>query len=141
MSTTPDDQLRFDLAKFNTLQGEELYEYMHPFMWSADSIVDPNDVAAIASQLSSYNDEYHLVYAIELGADHQADLFAGLIPPFLSHKEQSVRLAASRALERLPERVVTTHLLNAVETALKSCPESDHMQKLTERFKTILAPQ
>ena len=139
MNTSQDNQLRFDLAKFNTLQGEELYEYMHPFMWNAGSIVEPSDVATIASQLSTYNDKYHLVYAIELGADHQPDLFAELIPQFLSHKEQSVRLAASRALERLPERVVTIHLLDAVETALKSCPESSHMTKLIDRFKAILA--
>lgn len=134
------EQQTFDLATFETLQGEELYAYMEPIVCSLNAVVEADDLERMARKLSEYVDEYHLVYAIELGADHSPEVFAELIPKYLSHSEQSVRLATSRALGRLPERVITMRLLGAVETSLKSCPESSRMKKLTDRFKAILKP-
>ncbi len=141
MNSSQNVRLRFELDRFETLMGEELYAYMEPIVCGSNAIVDADDLFKVAERLSTYCDEFHIVYAIEFGAEHNPALFAELLPPFLSHSKQAVRLATFRALERLPKHVVTTRLLEMVEKAMASCPESSQMQQLVDLIRTILAAQ
>ncbi len=113
----------FQYERFVALSDSDLYAYVEPFL--DPRILIPQDVLQrMLSELPMY-DECHLVYAIELGPDRVPELFASVVPQYLSHKSQSVRCAASRALNRLPDRFMTRSLLDAVRNALSSCPERE----------------
>src|SRR5262249_15874836 len=107
-----------------SLTGSDLVEYMEPIVTDPSAVVPSTALDRIASEIGTY-DEYHLVYGLELGPDHAPDLFAPAVPEFLSHESQTVRCAAFRALNRLPDRLITKPLLDAGRTALSSCPENE----------------
>jgi hypothetical protein len=109
MSATP----VFDYNKFVTLDGPNLVEYMEPLV-NAQATTIPRDVLEhILSDLPSY-DEYHLVYALELGMGQSPDLFTLHVPQYLAHENASVCCAAFRVLSKLPDEYVTHLLLDSV---------------------------
>jgi hypothetical protein len=117
-------QQTFDYDRFHSLNETDLVVYMEPIVTDPSAVVPSMALDRIASEIHTY-DEYHLVYGLELGTDHAPDLFAAAVPRFLSHKSQAVRCAASRALNRLPNRLITKPLVDAARTALSSCPENE----------------
>jgi hypothetical protein len=117
-------QQTFDYDLFLSLTGTDLVTYMEPIVTDPSVAVPSMALDRIASEMETY-DEYHLVYALELGSDHAPDLFAAAVPHFLSHKSQAVRCAVSRALSRLPDRLITKPFVEAARTALSSCPENE----------------
>jgi hypothetical protein len=114
----------FDYDRFHSLTGADLVAYMEPIVTDPSVAVQSTALDRIASEIDTY-DEYHLVYGLELGPDHAPDTFAPAVPRFLSHNSQAVRCAASRALNRLPDRLITKPLVNAARAALSSCPENE----------------
>jgi hypothetical protein len=123
--------LSFDYSQFVKLTGEALARYMTPILYS-DSVKVPSD--AIDNMLQDLHryDEFHLVFALELGALRAPKLFAAHVPGYLTHREQSVRLAASRILERLPAEHVNHDLIKSVREAIKLCPEREHMMGMID---------
>src|SRR3954447_501170 len=101
----------FEYSRFIGLSDSDLYAYVEPFLDPRTPL--PGDVLQkMLAELPTY-DEPHLVYSIELGPDHAPDLFAPVVPQYLSHESQAVRCAASRALNRLPDRLITKNLVDA----------------------------
>jgi len=113
----------FDYGRFVELSDSDLYAYVELFL--NPSVPIPQSVLQrMLSELPKY-DEPHLAYAIELGPDHAPDLFAPVLARYLSHSSQAIRCTASRALSRLPKRLLTKNLVDAARTALTSCPEKE----------------
>jgi hypothetical protein len=113
----------FDYSRFMALSDSELFAYVEPFLNPTSPL--PEDILQrLFSELPTY-DEAHSVYTIELGPDHAPELFAPILPQYLSHKSQAVRCSASRALNRLPARLITKELVHAARAALSSCPEKE----------------
>jgi hypothetical protein len=110
-------QPRFDYRKFLSLSESDLVAYMEPIVNAETAIIEPADLQDIASGLGSF-DEYHLVYAIELGIDSMPFLFALPVAECLTNRFQSVRLAAHRALSRLPTQAITDDLIDACHAAI-----------------------
>src|SRR5947209_185325 len=95
----------FDYQRFLSLSSSDLVAYMEPILNDPTVVVGPTDLQSIAADLASF-DEYHLVYAIELCTDQMPALFAPLAARCLTHRCQSVRLAAHRVLSHLPPQAV-----------------------------------
>ncbi|MGH7135042.1 MAG: hypothetical protein ACREHD_04835 [Pirellulales bacterium] len=113
----------FEYTRFLALPESELYAYVQPVLNPRSPL--PQDVLQrMFSELPTY-DEVRSVYAIELGPDRAPDLFAPVLPRYLSHKSQAVRCSASRALNRLPDRLITKELVDAARAALSSCPDEE----------------
>jgi hypothetical protein len=121
----------FQYEQFVKLTESNVFSYVEPFV--ADSRVPiPHEILQkILADLSTF-DESHLVYAIELGPDRAPDLFAGVLPQLLTHPSRSVRLAASRALERLPADFISRQLIDDIEKSLSHCPEGEYFMTLLE---------
>jgi len=88
-----------DYARFRNLSGTDLAAYI-----GDDWCTRPLGTAFLDLCLTEIErfDEYHLVYAIELGALHDPERFSRLIPKYLADKRTSVWTAAFRALCRIP---------------------------------------
>jgi hypothetical protein len=113
----------FDYNRFLGLNGSELYAYVEPFMDPACPLA--HDVLKrMLKDMFGY-DEAHLVFSVELGPDHAPDLFAPVVPHFLSHESRAVRCSVSRAIGRLPDRLITTELVDAARMALETCPAEE----------------
>jgi hypothetical protein len=113
----------FDYSRFLELTDTDLYAYVMPFL-DPQTPLSQEVLNRMLVELPMY-DEPHLVYAIELGPDHAPDLFVPVIPQYLSHKSQAVRCTASRAIDRLPDRLITKEFVDAARAALSSCPERE----------------
>jgi hypothetical protein len=113
----------FDYSRFVELSSSDLYAYVEPFL-NPSVPIPQNVLQRMLSDLPNY-DEPHLAYAIELGPDHAPDLFAPVLASYLSHNSQAIRCSASRALSRLPKRLLTKNLVDIARTALVSSPERE----------------
>jgi hypothetical protein len=122
-------RVTFDYERFLKLSGSDLVEYIEPLIYDSGVAVPGEVIERLIADLDSF-DEYHLVYSLEFGTRRNPKTFAPLIPPYLAHKDQSVRFAAEGLLRRLPESCLTAGVADAVRTALASCPESDRMPEL-----------
>jgi len=120
---------QFEYERFATLNESELSAYMEPFANDPSLPIAPEALLRMCSELPTY-DEYHLVYALEVGSDRLPETFACRVPPYLAHDRQCVRLAAAAVLDRLPSAVITQHLVNSVRQALLRCPERDSLTYL-----------
>ncbi len=85
----------FEYDRFAELSDSDLYAYVEPFLNRLVPIPQ-DELQRMHSELPAY-DESHLIYAMELGPDRAPDLFASVIPQYLSHTSQSVRCSACRA--------------------------------------------
>ena len=70
MSTTS----AFDYVRFLTLTGSDLVTYMEPLVNDSATRVPQDILKVMLSDLPTY-DEYHLVYALELGAANSPKSF------------------------------------------------------------------
>ena len=65
------------------------------------------------SELPGY-DEYHLVYALTLGAAYSPQTFGPLLPKYLAHDDSSVCSTAFNLLSKLPDAAITQDLIESV---------------------------
>lgn len=129
--STSSAQPRFDYPRFLSLSESDLVAYMEPLLNDPAVVVEPEDLKSVAAELASF-DEYHLVYAIELCTDQMPSLFALPVADALRHEDQSVRLAAHRALSRLSTQAITDNLIDACRAAIESGAPSVEVGDLPE---------
>jgi hypothetical protein len=103
----PADAEEFSYEDFVRLDGRDLWRYMELRLNPDLPAIPPEVVRRVLSGLEKY-DEYHLVYALELGSLFLPGETEALLPRYLAHPEISVHCAASRALERLPSIAPST---------------------------------
>ena len=125
----------FDYERFVELSGSSLVDYMEPLVDDPGVPIPPGALDRLLSDLPSFNDEYHLVYALTLGAYRSPETFAQHLPPYLANEHQSVRLAASRMLIHLPDAFIGSDLVEAVRHFLLSCPEKEHMADMLDELE------
>jgi hypothetical protein len=118
MNATPN--IEYD--KFTALGGLDLCHYMEPLLNDCTASVSGDMLDHMLSELPTY-DEYHLVYALELGARHSPKTFAMQLPLYLAHEQGVVWSAALRNLEQLPSEYVTDTLVDLVRSAHNSYPQ------------------
>lgn len=122
---------QFSHERFMSLSGTALWDYMPQFY---DTTIPSELTGRIIRELDSLDNE-HLVAVIEFVATCAWDDFAAVVPRYLAHESQSVRLAASRFLRRLPR--ATQEVLEAAKCFAASCPEdvTDELAVLASRIQ------
>ena len=108
-----------DYHTFMSLNGLRLVEYVEPLLIDPAIDVPAEMLAKLLSQLSEL-DEFHLVYALQLGATFSLESFLPRFSTFLNHKHDSVRCTALNILDRIPDKHVSRELVEAVRQALES---------------------
>ena len=106
--------LHFDYDEFVSLSDEKLVEYADPLANTAELSISKEDLEQLRKHLDDY-DEYHLVYALEIGTDNFPETFSPEVPRFLANQMISVYCAADRVLRRLDARFITPKLLLQIE--------------------------
>ena len=124
--------------KFITLDGLDLCHYMEPLVINTATTVSKDTLQRMLSELPTY-DEYHLVYALELGAKHSPETFAMQLPLYLAHKEGSVWSAVLRSLDGLPGKYVTRALVNSVHSVSSSYPGKTWITEIFGRLEERLS--
>jgi hypothetical protein len=109
----------FDYEEFSSLTTADLVAYMEPIVTDPLATVPSKVLEQMAAEMEGY-DEYHLVYAIELGMERMPEVFAPRVALLLSHQCQSVRLAAHRNLARLPSSLISDHLIAVCDQAVEA---------------------
>jgi len=132
--TTRTDSITFDYERFCTLETGDLVQYMEPLLADKTALVGAVDLERLAASLHGF-DEYHLVYAIELGMDRSPELFRLPVARCLSHERQSVRLAAHRQLLWLPPEMIADDLMQACDRALQASEKWDDVSDIVERLR------
>lgn len=105
----------FEYEHFMALTGIDVAHYMEPIINDPATPVSLEALKRIAAEMDNY-DEYHLVYAIELGPDRAPDLFTPLLPQYLANESVAVCCAAERAFRRIPDHYITRDLLECVQS-------------------------
>ncbi len=129
--STNDVQAKFDYQRFLSLSTSDLVAYMEQILNAPTVSVEAEDLQRVAADLESF-DEYHLVYAIELCTELMPSLFAVPVANCLTHRCQSVRLAAHRALSRLPSQAITDELINSCHAAVAAGAPIEEIGDLPE---------
>jgi len=109
----------FDYHKFIRLAGSELCAYMEPLVADAKTLLSKEVFDRFLSELPEY-DEYHLVYALQLGADHSIHSFLPHIPEYLLDERASVFCTAFNILNGLPNEYITQDLIDSVRGLVSS---------------------
>ena len=117
----------FDFDKFVSLSGCELWDYIPTV---TESRVPEAVVERIIEHLSSF-DEEHLAFALEISYTYEGDAFTPLIPQYLAHSSQSVRLAASRKLQHLDK--VSPEVYELVKQFAPQCREREIAEDIIDR--------
>lgn len=125
------DSPEFRYATFCSLNGPSLVEYMEGFVNDPSTSVPADDLERMATELNSY-DEYHQVYAIELGMDRMPTYFAPFVLSCLSSDKQSVRLAAHRRLSQL--ETISEELVHACEKVVSLEPQYEDVSDIVTRL-------
>jgi hypothetical protein len=129
---------QFDYDHFARLTDDSLVAYAEPLANSLHCTISPRDIDRLKAHLDDF-DEYHLVYAIEIGTDNSPAEIASEVPRFLGRQEISVFCAADRALRRLRPEFITPLLISQVEQVAKQVPErQSHILDLAESLRNKL---
>jgi hypothetical protein len=124
----------FDYDTFVALNDSGLVNYVVEFLADTTRIVPEPTLEKLAAELFSY-DEYHRVCAIELLSDRRLERICEGLPSHMRSEYQSVRLAASRALSRIPEEHITPELIRAVDAAIRSGPDADFFEDVVDDLR------
>lgn len=116
--------LLFDYELFRSLNGSDLVEYMETLLSDTSIKAPGGTLIQLASDAPSY-DEYHAVYALELGMQRAPEVFVSLAAKLLCHESQPVRFAAHRGLLNLPASLLTIELIDNCQQALDSSNFAD----------------
>ena len=111
---------------------------MEPLVNDPTATVPQGTLGQILSELPGY-DEYHLVYALTLGAKHSPEMFAMRLPQYLAHQEGSVWSAAMRCLDGLPDSLVTQALVDSVRRVHFSHPRKAWIGEVLGRLEKRLS--
>jgi hypothetical protein len=103
----------FDYDRFVTLDGLELCHYVEGLLADPAATISSVSLERMLSELPGY-DEYHLVYALTLGAAHSPQTFGPVLPQYLAHEESSVCCTAFNLLSKLPDAAITQDLIESV---------------------------
>jgi hypothetical protein len=131
MSTLND----FDYEEFLRLSGLDLCRRMEPLLLDPRLHVDRQVVERLVTDLRTFRDEYHLVYALELLAKIAPELAVKQAPRYLAHSYGSVWCAAHNILVRLPDSLLTPELVADVETVALRNPGNNYVQKTWKELK------
>lgn len=123
----------FEYRRFVVLAGSELCAYMEPLIRDPTMRVSQEMLDRMLSELCTY-DEYHLVYALLLGADRSPDTFLVHVPEYLAHEHDSVFCTAFNILDRLPEECITQDLIDSARRVLSSHHTRNSATDLLERL-------
>jgi hypothetical protein len=107
---------------------------MEPLVNDRITRVGRDVLERMLSELPEY-DEYHLVYALELGAIHSPASFIPRVPPYLAHPKMSVSATAIRILDQVQEKYVTQDLVNSVRSARRSDPTKEWIADILDRLE------
>jgi len=133
------DLKQFDYETFIGLSGLDLCHHMEPLV-IAPAIQIPEDaLKRMLSELPTY-DEYHLVYALALGAKYSPATFASKLPQFLVHEQGSVWSTALNSLVQITDKYITNNLIDNLRRVYDAHPQkawvSDILVKLERRLST-----
>jgi len=134
MNSTP----TVEYERFVSLGGMDLYAYMEPLVVDPRTTVSANVLQHMLSELPTY-DEYHLVYALTLGAKHSPETYAACLPLYLAHEQGSVSSAALNGLDQLPGNCVTKPLVDSVRRIQSLYPSkawiAESLARLEQRLR------
>jgi hypothetical protein len=120
---------QFNYQRFQSLSDNNLFAYLVELLNDATISISDQDIERIKSELETF-DDYHLIFAIEVGMDRRPDIFLSLVPKYLAHPELSVRLAVHRTLLNLPEDLLTDQLIEIVEKQVALKPRRSDVFEL-----------
>ena len=127
----------FNYDKFIKLSELELSHYMEPLVINPTTIISKAALLRMLSELPTY-DEYHIVYALELGAKYSPETFAMQLPQYLTYEQGSVWSAALRNLEQLPNEYVTNALVDSVRKVHSSYSTKAWITKVLDSLEKRL---
>jgi hypothetical protein len=112
-----EDPSTFQYARFRSLCGQELVNYVEPFLRNSTTPVTREAVQCILRDMVEW-DELHLIYALELGAVHAPQLFLAHAITSLRDPRGAVRCAAARFWRRAPDALITPEIVESIQAAL-----------------------
>lgn len=115
-----------DYDTFIELDGLDLHDYMEPLLLNPKTLVTINTLNRLLTELPKY-DEYHLVYALEIGAKHSPETFSLHVPQYLVHGKASVWSATLRILDTLPSKYLTQEFIDSVFEFIALHPEKEQV--------------
>lgn len=124
----------FDYDMFLTLTDSALVAYMEPLLVAQQVRVPQEVLHRMLEGLCSF-DEYHLVYALQLGCDKSPEMYAPQVPKYLVHDKISVCCAAANILKKLPAAYLTRELVDAIRGVLST---ASVRQLIAESLEPIL---
>jgi len=123
--------------KFIMLQGLDLCHYMEPLVGDPRTNVSTHILNRMLAELPTY-DEYHLVYALQLGADHLPEVFIQHVPKYLASKHGSVFCMAFNILDRLADKYITQDLIDSAHGVALSRRVENMVAKMLVRLEDRL---
>jgi hypothetical protein len=128
----------FDYEQFKMLGGLDLCHFMEPLLRDSATEFPTGTLDRLLADLPTY-DEYHLVYALTLGAKHSPQSFATELPKYLAHENGSVWSTALNALDQLDGEQVTNDIVESVRTVFLRSENKAWMGDLLARLQYRLA--
>ena len=113
----------FDYDRFEALEGLELCSYMEPLLLLPTLSIASDDLNSMRQQLQRY-DEYHLVYALLLGAKYSPETFRKVVPSYLVDSRSSVLCTAVNILSSISDNQVTEELVSEVHKYALTQPDT-----------------
>lgn len=118
----------FDYEKFIRLSGSDLCRWMEPLLLDRQLRSRMDIVERVLADLPTFQDEYHLVYALELLYLIAPEVVVKQAPKYLAHTYGSVWCAAHNIIMRLPDRLLTPELLEDVKQVASAHPHNKYVQ-------------
>lgn len=125
----------FDYEEFLRLSGSDLYRWMEPLLLDTTLHLRSDVVERLLTDLPTFRDEYHLVYALELLAKIAPEVVVKQAPTYLAHTHGSVWCAAHNILMRLPDSLLTPELLDDVEKVALGNPGNNYVQETCKQLR------
>lgn len=125
----------FDYEKFLSLSGLDLWKWMEPLLVDKSLRLQTDVLERLLSDLPTFRDEYHLVYALELLWLFAPEVVAKQAPRYLAHPQGSVYCAAHNILMRLPDSLLTPELLDDVEKVALTNPGNHRLQHTCKELR------
>lgn len=119
---------------FDQLEGAELLRYAEALLADDGGKVSKKQFQHLLNNLHKY-DQYHLVYALEIGARHYPCSLALVLPDFLQHTDDSVVCAAMNALGSLPAECLSERLLQQLGTVSVNSRWLQVVRSLQEKLR------
>ena len=133
----------FDYDQFIALSVTDLARYMDAMLTPQMNPVPEFVTARMLAELSTY-DEYHLVYALEIGGRHALASYLPHLPSYLANPKGSVCCVALNILDNIPDHFVTQSLVSAMKEVSNSKTTlqfvQDFIAKTADRLEQLQSP-